>query len=454
MFHAIAYAVCITFDALRVLVPMLILGRLLYAVARFLLLPAAAKRNYPAALWSRFRWRHLVTNLGLAYLDEHRKTVKPVPFGTSVSMRYATAGRSRLRFPRASIRPDAYGLVASVKTVPKVGAAEFEAASSWICDSWKCCRVGITQPKPGRLIVRGLIRDPLAEPLAVTDLPAFDGRHVFLGRDEWGKLRAADWANHAGSVWAGNPGRGKTEAALSLAVQLVPSPLVDLWLMDGGACDWAHFADGAAGYVDDDLEAAVNMLLELDGKMRARRRSLEADLGVRNAWRVGPTEAYRLQWLMVEEAPFYLSLDAVKGDKKREGHVVACRGLIAQLLRRGRAPMFHTSLVGQKVTSSSIPPDLRDLCGLRWSFGCSTIESAEAVLGADIRQHDTMQPTLLQAPEHVGVATALLRTAGSPYTMVKFPAVGEELADRVAAQAAQRRAIPAPSDKAKTPVTA
>ena len=31
------------------------------------------------------------------------------------------------------------------------------------------------------------------------------------------------------------------------------------------------------------------MLAGLDAKMRARRRSLEADLGVRNAWRIGPT---------------------------------------------------------------------------------------------------------------------------------------------------------------------
>lgn len=52
--------------------------------------------------------------------------------------------------------------------------------------------------------------------------------------------------------------------------------------------------------------------------MRDRRRGLGSDLGVRDAWRVGPTEDYRPQWVLVEEAPFYLSLDAVKGDKKRK----------------------------------------------------------------------------------------------------------------------------------------
>ena len=119
---------------------------------------------------------------------------------------------------------------------------------------------------------------------------------------------------------------------------------------------------------------------------------------------------------------------------------MAIRGLIANLLRRGRAPMFHTSLMGQKITTSSIPPDLRDLCGLRWSFGTSTIESGVAALGEDIRHYPTMQPQLLQAPEYVGVASVLLPTGQSPYTLIKFPAVGEALADQVAEDLAGRKA--------------
>jgi hypothetical protein len=35
--------------------------------------------------------------------------------------------------------------------------------------------------------------------------------------------------------------------------------------------------------------------------MRDRRRGLESDLGVRDAWRVGPAENYRLQWVLVED---------------------------------------------------------------------------------------------------------------------------------------------------------
>lgn len=91
MLHDIAATVDAIFDVLRVLVPDLIVARLLYGLGRFLLLSRQAKRHYPAALWGRFRHRWLMRNLGLAYLDEHRKTVKPIPLGTSHSV--ALAGR-------------------------------------------------------------------------------------------------------------------------------------------------------------------------------------------------------------------------------------------------------------------------------------------------------------------------------------------------------------------------
>ena len=188
------------------------------------------------------------------------------------------------------IRADAYGLVATVKTVPGVGRGEFDKNAEHIANAWRCYRVQVCQPKPGRLTVRGMRRDPLTEPLPADVLPAFDGRHIVLGRDEWGELRRVSLANLSGSVVGGNPGRGKTESASSLAVQLVPSPVVETYILDGGGgTDWSGFADAAVAYCDDDLADAENLLLELHGKMMDRRRSMQADLGVRNAWRIGPT---------------------------------------------------------------------------------------------------------------------------------------------------------------------
>jgi S-DNA-T family DNA segregation ATPase FtsK/SpoIIIE len=446
MFHIID----LIWLAIRLLVvagiPSVIVTRLAIAVVRFVRLPSSAKRHYPAALWGRFRHRWLMTQLGLAYLDTHRRKVRPIPVGTAVKVERGVGPRMRLRFPPASYRADPYGLVVRLKTIPKVSAADIEQNAVYLADAYKAVRVSVTQPKPARVEVRAFRRDPLTEPLAASVLPVFDGRHVTLGRDELGAMRRISIAQHSGSVWAGSPGRGKTECALSLATQLAPSPLVDMWVLDGGANDWQNFEDGARGYVADDLEAARDMLRQLDRLMCERRRNLQAELGVRNVWSAGLSVNYRLQWVLLEEAPFYFSLEAVKGSKTKTDLVTEIRGLVAGLLRRGRAPGFHVSMIGQKITSSSIPPDLRDLAGVRWSFGCSTNDSAVAALGADIRDYDSLSPVQLQDDEHVGVASTLLPTGGNPFTLIKWPAIGEALADKTALELAGRQAVTVPDD--------
>lgn len=384
-------------------------------------------RHLPRAVWAAAQWHALSRRLNLAVPDKHRK--------------------GRVLRPRARIWPTRHGVAASVRCVPGVGREQVEANGAHIADSWRCVRVSVTQRKPGRLAIRGMRSDPLTAPVGASILPRWDGRHLVLGPDEWSDTRRVDLANLSGSVIAGNPGRGKTESGLAVAAQLVPSPAVELYVLDGGACDWAPFAPAAVAYADDNLSDAEELLLELHAQMMTRRRNLETDLGVRNAWKRGPSEAYPLRWLLIEEAAVYFDLDAVKGDRDRERRVRACRGLTAQLLRRGRAPMHHTTLIVQKpVGAGGLPPELRDLCGLRWCFGVATMETAVAALGDDLRQFPAMNPTLLQGAEHVGVATALLRTGLQPYTFLKFPEVGEDLADKVARQAAERRSPAVPDD--------
>ena len=369
----------------------LVLVRLAVAVVRFARLDAAGRRHWLPARWHRLTWKRLSRNLGLSYVDKHLGGVD-------------SSRRRKVNHPRVKFRPDSFGWVVKLKLTPGVGRAEVEKAAEHLANRWRCVRVGVDQPCPGRLVVRAMRRDPLAEPLSADVLPP-------------------------------------TESAASLAVQLVPSPAVELYILDGGACDWAPFAGAAVAYSDDNLADAEELLLELHSQMMTRRRQLEADLGTRNAWKVGPSPDYPLRWLLVEEASWFFDLEAVKGDRDRERHVRACRALVAQLLRRGRAPMHHCTLVVQKpVGAGGLRPELRDLCGARWCFGVATDETASAALGSDIRQYDTLSPTRLQGPEHVGVATVLLKSGLLPYTMVKFPEIGD-LADEVARQAANRRRL-------------
>jgi DNA segregation ATPase FtsK/SpoIIIE, S-DNA-T family len=415
----------------------LVAVRLAVAVVRFVQLPPSGRRYWLPARWHRFRWRWLAANLSLSYLDRHRKAVPKIPFGTSVRIPSPDpAVPVKLRFPRARFRPDEYGFVARIKTVPKVGRAEFEKAAPYIADSWRCVRVSIAQPKPGRLVLRGMRRDPLAEPLPADSLPAFDGRRLYLGRDEWGTDRSVSLANLAGSVIGGNPGRGKSQCATSFAVQLAPVLTSEWYVLDGGGgADWECWANRAARFATDDLAEARDVLEDAHAGMVKRLATLTADLGTRNAWTIGPTPDYRLRWIPIDESSVYLDQDRAKAlGREAEAHVRAIRSLVMGMMRRGRKVLYHVTLMAQKATSTSVPPDIRDLAGLRLCFGVATTESAIAVLGDDVRAYPSLSPVQLQEDEHTGVCTARLKTGSDPYTRIRVPFVGEDQADEVARQ--------------------
>jgi S-DNA-T family DNA segregation ATPase FtsK/SpoIIIE len=391
------------------------------AVVRFAMLIPAARRYWLAARWHRAGWRRLARNLRLAYEDRHRGGIDSRR-GPSVN------------YPRARFRPDPFGFVVNLKLIPGVGRAEVEKAADHLATAWSCWRVGVTQPKPGRLVVRAMRRDPLAEPLPSGVLPSFDGRRLLLGRDEFGSLRFARLDTISGSVIGGLPGRGKSVLAASFAVQLAV-PIVRPYIADGGGgADWSPWSARAAAYADD-LPGAVGVLELAHGEMTKRLASVAEVTGHRNAWVVGPSEAWPLCWVLLDESHVFFDIESAKAlGRDVEKHVRSCRMLAGELLRRGRKVMMHTTLIAQKPTSSSIPPDLRDLAGLRLSFACSTTEMAVASLGDDIRNYPTLNPTTLQPDEYIGVAVARMSTGSDLFTRLRVPFVDEDLADEVARQ--------------------
>jgi DNA segregation ATPase FtsK/SpoIIIE, S-DNA-T family len=146
-------------------------GLLLLAVA-----DSATRRNWPGSVWAWIRWRWLTRNLGLAHVDPHAKIKVRGAIGPSIGRNVRIEKpKAKILYPKVVIRPDAYGFVAKVKTVPRVGRTEFEDAADYIANAWRCVRVQVSQPRPGRLIVRGLRVDPLADQFGIEDAPA----HVY-----------------------------------------------------------------------------------------------------------------------------------------------------------------------------------------------------------------------------------------------------------------------------------
>jgi DNA segregation ATPase FtsK/SpoIIIE, S-DNA-T family len=431
-------------------IAVLIAARLAFGLVRFARLPRAAKRNYPAALWARFRWRWLARNLQLAYLDQHRRASRrpSVPFGTSVKVKAPTPGAPmRLRFPRARFSADEFGIIARVKTVPGVGRAEFDRNAPHIADAWRCVRVQVSQPKPGRVVVRGLRSDPLLVPYSAANLmPGASGsefiphgetiRRLYIGRDEWGADRYLPLRGVTGITVGGLPGYGKTTLVNSWLCQLAGSAAVQFVIIDGkGAAEYDDWRDRAWIYTGDELPAASAALEDCHSLMRARFAQRGRDAS-------GPTSEFPMVVTVIDEAHTFMDLEAVKGDRQAEAHVRACRALTAQLVKKGRVALMLTIVMTQKQTGDAVPTTIRDNCPLSLSFAVRTKEAAVASLGDHIREYPGHCPTGLQDPAYVGVATASLRTNMDPFVRVRVPEISDQAARQRAAQTASLRRDP------------
>lgn len=421
-----------------VLAAAVVVGLAAVLVARGGKVPVPAwLRNLPRAVWVAVRWRWLCRNTGLAKPDKHAKD----------------RDRRRVLRPRARIWPDAHGVVARVKTCPGAGRAEFELAAEHIGNYWKAARVSVSQPKPGRLVVRGLRTDPLLTPLAVADVPAgvysgADLTRAYVGRDESGGHRWMQVKDNTAATFAGMPGSGKSVGINGLLMQWAPSPACQFGTADGkapaDAGDYEVWRPRAWRSIGDSREACADMLSDACRIMRERLGCVEEITGYRNAWHAGPTVGFSLFGLVLDEAQRYLDLSAVKGrDKEAEKLVLACQTMAGDFARMGRSVLCFLVLATQKATTDSLPSQIRDNAALSLALAQKTMAACKAALGDDIADYPTFAPTTLQGPEYVGCAIASMRSGRDPFTRVRFPYVTKVHLEQAAAATAHLRRDPA-----------
>ena len=296
-----------------------IVGLVVVVIAiRFVLAPADVKRHYPAALWARLRWRWLMRNLGLGWRDRHvqdkiRRTAF-MPVTRHLPAVDKNPGRHLVRYPRARIKADAYGIVAKVRTIPGSGRAEFDQAAQHIADAWRCHRVHVSQTGPGRLVVRGLRTDPLAEPTGVADAPSglFGSESppgsLYLGRDQVGGHRFLPLPGITGITVSGLPGLGKSSLVSSWLCQLAGTPAVQFAIADGkGGGDYQPWKERAWRY-GEELPEVLALLEDAHAEMQHRLGSVLERTGHRNAWHAPLTEAMPLLVVVIDECQSYLDV--------------------------------------------------------------------------------------------------------------------------------------------------
>jgi hypothetical protein len=351
------------------------------------------------------------------------------------------------RFPAAEFIADDQGVTASVAAIPGASLADYQRAAGYLADTWGCVTIRAEQQGPGRIRLRGLHRDPLLAPARVdlSGTPPVSLTAWWLGWADDSSLVMVRLAEVSGSVVGGLAGFGKTMLVAHLLGQLAPSPAVQFVLIDGkGGPDYDHLFPRAWLSAKDDLGEVRDALRQVHRLMVDRQGAIAQVLGVTDAWHLGPSPAWPLIVIVIDEAhTFFHECKGTSPEVKAHNALVAeLSRLVEELIRKGRNVAIQVMLLTQRATGDAIPTRIRDNCQVAISFATRTLDGAVAALGEEIRQHPDASPVLLNDPAYVGVAVTGL--PGRPgFHRVRTPQVDHHQVAAIIRATTGRRRDPA-----------
>jgi hypothetical protein len=350
------------------------------------------------------------------------------------------------RFPAAEFIADDQGVTASVAAIPGASLADYQRAAGYLADTWGCVTIRAEQQGPGRIRLRGLHRDPLLAPARVdlSGTPPVSLTAWWLGWADDSSLVMVRLAEVSGTVVGGLAGFGKTMLVAHLLGQLAPSPAVQFVLIDGkGGPDYDRLMPRAWLSAKDDLAEVRDVLRQVHRLMLDRQGAIAQVLGVTDAWHLGPSPAWPLIVIVIDEAhTFFHERKGTSPEVKAHNALVAeLSRLVEELIRKGRNVAIQAMLLTQRATGDAIPTRIRDNCQVAISFATRTLDGAVAALGEEIRQHPDASPVLLNYPAVVGVAVTSL--PGRPgFHRVRTPQVDHHQVAAIVRATAGLRADP------------
>lgn len=386
-------------------------------------------------LLDRNKWADLMEILGLSVDADIRRSrslgiLSGVGAGERQEVRY---------IPKvAAVTEAPYGLRVTVVGAPGQSAEMWQRRSGQIRSALRVPEVIISEPCAGHYELGLRVRNPLAEPVILPDVPRMDGWLLRLGINEDGGAVAAPCRNVSGVVVGGLPGRGKSAWLASMLGSFAHRHDVQMLLIDGKqGYDLECLAPRAYRYLTGDeagdLNAVREALQDVQALMRHRLGNAKDIYGQSNLWSAGPSRPFPIVFVVIDECQAYLDLRSfsVKEDKALASEIDS---IVRDLVKRGRSAGIIVVLSTQRPTADSIPTSTRDNCGLRVCFSVATREAATAVLG-EFTADSPLSP--IGCPVGVGVASV-------DGWSVKFrsPYVPEALLERVVGDARQLTADP------------
>lgn len=394
-------------------------------VVRYCRADAELRASIRQAYRIRRGWKRLAPMVGLSVTD------RMPTFLASLQTKQGQTPKPRVLTPRLRTVPDQFGVRVHARCLPRIGLAEYIKAAPYLADAWGAVRISVLPDGPGRVRMRAVRTDPLmvsttfrpdgSDPV---DLTVWD-----IGVDEYAERVALQMANVPGVTVAGLPGYGKTSLIARLFCALAPSGAVQFAVADGKVTsadegDYADMVRRCFAFVGDDLADANELFKRLVDLRRRRSSSIRRLLGRANLWHGGPTRAWPLVVLIIDEAHTYFR--DYKGSDAQTKKLAALSAenarLVEDLVKKGRSVGLVVVLATQKATGDAIPTFIRDVCPVGMSFAQKTADAAVAALGEDIRNWPDADPVALQDPLYVGVAS--MSIAGRPgFTRVRTPLV-------------------------------
>lgn len=437
---AFGYGLLVVAVALAVLV-----GWSVWWVVRYVRADAMTRQSIRQAVRVRRGWKRLAPMLKLSATD---KTPTPM---ASLANTDGKPVRPRVLIPALKVTHDAYGVIARATCLPGVGLEQFQKAAPHLADAWRCTRVAVTQDKPGQVVIRGVRLDPLkftTEHHPTGEVPEEIARWD-LGLDEYAQPVSVDLTQVPGVTVAGLPGFGKTSLINRLICDWSPSPAIQFVCADGKVStaregDYAHLVKRMFAFVGDDLEEANALFRRLVELRRARVSAAERILGVQSMWEVGPSAAWPLVVVIIDEAHTYFRDHKGSDPKTKKLAALAAENarLVEDLVKKGRSMGILVILATQKSTGDAIPTFIRDVCPIGLSFAQKTAEAAVAALGEDIREWPDANPINLQDRAYVGVAS-MNHQSQPGFTRIRTPFVSGRDSAYIAARTAHLTADPA-----------
>ena len=388
----------------------------------------AAKGHQRALLLQAQRirrwWRHdsVILNLSQTYKRELRDgKVK------TVTVR-----------PRVQVAAQPWGVQVRMGTVPGVGIAEVERHASHLADCWRAESVEVERMRQGTVEMRVIDGDLIAEHRPYPWPVDRDAWVLPIGHNAWGEPVVVSLPDVPGVKVGGLSGFGKTVLLSGWVAGFADRPEVQFVVLDGktrnpALGDWSILDGRAMAMVGDDPADANEKLVQLAELVKSRPERLRAERGTHKFWTHGPTTENPLVVVVLDEAHNYVD---TAGTSKAEREVIeANQRHIRTLVKEGRSTGVVSIPATQKATADALPTAIRDNLPVGVCFATSTVEAAEAVLGAGIRADEPNLPTNLRDKtryQGVCVVTGLPGLDGS-YARVR---VGDIYDDELAARLA------------------